>query len=734
MNSRIAPFEALAQRALPVARMPDADAIDVRGLLRTFWKARLRIAGVAFACGLLVFLLISLITPTFTAYSKVMLDPRKAQIITSNQLLSDLDASEPVVNGELAVLRSNLLLEKVIAASDPAFLDRIDPALKPKSMMSRVKSGVKWAVTFGSTADAPVDAETAAAQRIERLVGTMRGMLTVYNEPSSYVMVIKAQSAEPVVAQRLANAVAETYIAMQLDTRQTAVGQAAEWLEDRLQVLRSEVEAAEAAVAEFQAQSLIMDGGTLDNATQQLANLTGQLIDARAARVEAEARLSQLRQVIETEGMAAAAQIVDTLALQGLRAQALELRQQDAVWARTYDENQDRRVEIRRELEDIAAAMRVEVSSVLAMRNSEFNIARIREDSLNESISDLQERIVRISQNRLGLRQLEREAAAARSTYEALLTRTTEARTQRQLQQADAKLVERAALPRKPSAPKTNMLAVLGALVGGTGMVVWVFFNEMTAQTFRSVRELETETGLPVLSGLPLSQWSDARTALAEIRKDPYGRYSERVRQLRTSVLLRNGDDMAQSVMLMSSAPGEGKTTASLALAQMTALAGKSTIIVDCDLRRPKVQAALGLPMTTDFADFIEGSADLPNVIYSSVEHDFDVIAARVARPEAADELSASWLRPMLAELTRAYDFVVVDAPAMLAVSDALIVAEAVDTRVFLVAADSTPRVAVQDGLARLNEMRLAVAGLVLNKIDVRKSGDPYAEGYGYET
>ena len=87
----------------------------------------------------------------------------------------------------------------------------------------------------------------------------------------------------------------------------------------------------------------------------------------------------------------------------------------------------------------------------------------------------------------------------------------------------------------------------------------------------------------------------------------------------------------------------------------------------------------------------------------------------------------------MLAELTRAYDFVVVDAPAMLAVSDALIVAEAVDTRVFLVAADSTPRAAVQDGLARLNEMRLAVAGLVLNKIDVRKSADPYAEGYGYE-
>ncbi len=733
MNSRIAPFEALAQRALPVPRMPDADAVDVRALLRTFWKARVRIIGAAVACGLLAFLLVSLITPTYTAYSKIMLDPRKAQIITGNQLLSDLDASEPVVNGELAVLRSNLLLENVIVQTDPAFQDRIDPALKPPSMIARVKSGVRWVLTFGGGDAAPVDAATAEAYRIERLVGTMRGMLTVYNEPSSYVMVIKAQSEDPRVAQQLANAVATTYIAMQLDNRQNAVGQATQWLEERLQVLRGEVEDAEAAVARFQAESLIMDGGTLDNATQQLANLTGQLIEARAARVEAEARLEQLRQVIEAEGMDVAAQIVDTLALQGLRAQALELRQQDAVWARTYDENQERRVEIRRELSDIAAAMQIEVSSVLALRNSELEIARIRENSLTETISELQERIVQISQNRLGLRQLEREAAAARSTYEALLTRTTEARTQRQLQQADAKLVETASLPRRPSAPKTKMMAVLGFLVGGTFMVVWVFFNEMTAQTFRTVRELEAETGQPVLSALPLSQWKDTRAALADMRANPYGRYAERVRQLRTSILMRHGSDEAQSVMLMSSAPGEGKTTANLALAQMAALAGKSTIIVDCDLRRPRVQQALGLPMTTDFADFIEGSAELPNVIYSSVEHGFDVIAARVPRPEAADELSATWLRPLISELTRVYDFVVVDAPAMLAVSDAMIVAETVDTRIYLVSADATPRAAVQDGLGRLAEMRLPVAGLVLNKVDTRKSHDPYAEGYGYE-
>lgn len=328
MNSRTAPFEALTQRAFPqrafpMPRLPDADAIDVRALMRTLWKARVRILAAAALCGMLALMLVSLVTPTYTAASKIMLDPRKAQIITNNQLVADLDASEQVVNGELAVLRSNLLLEQVIRTTDPAVLDLIDPALRPKSLIARMKAGVSELLKRNDEAAPPPDAETLAAWRMERLVGTVRRMLTIYNEPSSFVMVIRVQSENPRAAQVLADGMAETYIGLQLDARQQAVGQATEWLEERLAVLRAEVEAAEAAVAQFQAESLIMDGGTLDNATQQLANLTGQLIEARAARVEAEARLEQLSAVVGRQGMSAASQIVDTPALQSLRVQAL---------------------------------------------------------------------------------------------------------------------------------------------------------------------------------------------------------------------------------------------------------------------------------------------------------------------------------------------------------------------------------------------------------------------------
>ncbi len=744
MNTRIAPFQTLSLRAGALSRRgvgavpePDGDAVDIRALMRTFWQNRWRVLAAMALAGLVTLIAVSLMTPTYRAYSKVMLDPRKAQIITNAEVVSDLNPSEQVVNGEIAVLRSNILMQRVIEAVDPSVLEKIDPALQPESLMSRAKGwlGLLRGTVGGAGGDG---AETAVLtpeqQRIERLVSAIRARVKIYTEPSSYVMVIRVESRYPVVAMALANTIANSYISQQIENRRAAVGRATGWLEDRLRTLRAQVEAAEAAVAEFQAKSLIANGGTLDTASQQLADLNRQLIDARAARVEAEARLEQLRSVVEQQGLEAAAQIVDTPALAALRAQALDLRQKDAVWARSFDEGQDRRVEIRKKLDEITAAMTAQVGNVQAMRRSDLEIARIRENGLTQSISDMENRVVQISQSRLGLRQLEREAAAARVNYESLLTRITEARTQRQLQQSDVKLIERAALPVKPSAPKTRLLTVLGVVVGGTLMVLWVFFSEMTAVTFRSAGEVEAETGLPVLVSLPKEKWRDTRSALADIRRDPYGRYAERIRQLRTTLLMRKSTTGGgQSVMVMSSAPGEGKTTATLALAEMAALAGKAAIVVDCDLRRPRVQQAVDLQMTRDFADFIEGNSELPDIIYTSVGNGFDVIGARAPRQSAADQLSIQWLEPFLGELTRVYDLVIIDAPAMLAVSDAMIVAEAVDTRLYLVAGSETPRAAVKAGLARLSEMNLGVMGVILNKVDARTGPDPYAEGYSYD-
>jgi uncharacterized protein involved in exopolysaccharide biosynthesis len=730
MNGRIAPFDTLAAQARALSSpVPAGDEVELRRLASRLWRRRWLVLGSMVAAGLLVYLAVSQITPTYSAYSKVILDTRKAQIVTRNEVVADVDPSEQVVNGEVAILRSNLLLNHVVERLDPAMQDALDPAMQPPSLKDRIKG----LLSFGADATEPGPAAAEAAKRQARLVGAVRRAVQVYPESNSFVMVVKAESQSPMLAMTLANTIARSYIALQLEDRRDAVGQATDWLEERLETLKADVEAAESAVMTYEAQSLITNGGTLENASQQLSDLNGQLTQARAESATAEARLTQLESLLAAEGPEAAARIVDTAAMQALRSQVIELRQQDAVWARSYGADQSRRVEIRNELAEIEAVMASEARNELAKRRAEAEIAARREQALRDSIAGMETQVMDMSQNRLQLRQLEREANAARMTYETLLTRITETRSQKELQQPDAKLIEEAILPATPSAPQPKLLAALAAVLAGTAVTAAVFFGEMTPTTYRTAREVEAATALPVLSSLPEFGWTSVRSALSELRKNPYGRYAERIRLLRTSLMLRQSGKGSQSLLILSSAPGEGKTTTALALAQMAALTGKSAIVVDCDLRRPRVAEALNVAMRHDFADFIENRCDLPDAITTAPEVGFDILGARAPRSSAADELMQGWLHAVVKELSRVYDMVIVDAPALLAVSDALALARVVDTRLYLVAQDDTPRSAVRQGLSQLSELGLHVTGMILNKVDPRRDAGVETEGYSYE-
>lgn len=732
MNSRVTTVEALpVLRRHGVSPAEDRDAVDVRAVLRVFWMRRWLILGSMLVTGALIFGLMRQITPTYTAYARVILDSRKSQIVTDNQVVADLTPSMQIVNGEIAIIRSNILIGDVVAALDKSHLDHLDPALREKSLLAELKSSLRGLFpSEAKTSRSPLSPEEL---REIRLIGAIKRHLKVYNETDSFVISIKFEADDPVIAQTIANKIAERYIAVQLDVRKGAIDQATNWLERRLGTLEQEVEAAEAAVASFRAERLVVDGGTLENASEQLSNLNSQLILTRAERAEAEAELEQLNRVVAQSGLARAAVVVSTPAIDALHAEALVLRQQDAVWARSYGPEHARRLEIQRELSDINAALETEVARIIELRRSELAIARSREERLSKSIAETEQQVLSISRNQLGLKQLERQASARRQGYESLLTRITEARTQMQLQEADAKLIEYAMIPEVPSAPRPKLMAIVGASIAGSLTIALVFFNQMTLTTFRSVRELEAETGLPVLSSLPLEPWPGIKEGIAALRANPYSIYGERIRQLRTSLLVANGKDTTRSILVLSSVPGEGKTMTAVALAEMSAIAGKSTILVDFDLRRSTVQKTFGWDIPNDLSDFIENRCTFDEAIYSPEEFDFDVMAATGPRHGAVEELAVGWLKPMIGELKRVYDTVIIDAPALMVVSDAMILAQAVDSRIYVVGYDSTPRSVVTEGLARLGRMRLGVSGIVLNKLDPRKSPDPYSEGYDYD-
>jgi len=709
------------------AMAEDADRVDLRDLAHKIWRRKRTIVGCIVAGALLAGVAVSQVTPLYTASSKVMLDPRKGRVTTTQAVVSNLDVSAQLVNSEVAVLDSNVLIDKVIKEIGVDRLALLDPGVR-LSLMARLKN----LVGLGKQ---PVTAPTAGvlqARKTERLVYAVRKALTVRSQPKSYVISISVKTPSPKVSMLLAGTIADQYIANQLLARKQTAERASVWISNRVDQLRTEVERAEQAVETFRSTSLVLEGSSLETATAQLFEMNTRLATARSDRAVATARYDQLLRVIDKGGIKAADAIVTSPTLQALNAQRIALMHKDAVWAERYAVDHPMRQNLRNEITQIDADIDTEIRKQVDVQRNAVDTAKILENSMAASLNEMEQRVNRISANALGLRELERKVTASRQAYTQLLTRLTEIQSQEQLQRADAKLVERATIPGAPSSPRPKLLIAMGGFLGGAVGLALAFFLELSGTTFRSETEIESLTGLPVLAMIPQGDWASPRAAYREMEHSPNGIIAERIRHLRTALLTGVNKDRGRSIMITSSVPAEGKTTTTLALAKMAALAGKTVIVVDCDLRRASLHQAFEWQMDWDLGDFIHDQCSLGDAIYSDPRLGFDVLASSEPMPMAADELSETWLKPMLDMLTRHYDVVLLDTPPALAVSDALVLAQMVDTTVYLVRWGQTPRPAVLKGLGLFENISGGPSGIVLTMVDMKSSAMSYTEDYAY--
>ena len=708
---------------------PKDDSLDVRELVSAIWRGRWRIGAITLACAILAAMLVSQVTPKYSAVAKILLDPRESRLTTGDDVVSDLVLSDQVIESEISIIRSNVLLERVVSTIGT---DRLSPltgeGAKP-GLITRSKDTVKS--LLGLDKSSPMDTAARNAARTERAVWAIRKSVDAWRSGESYVIMVMAETVDPRLSALIASTIAEQYIELQLEGRRETAAQATRWIEERVEDLRAQVGVAEDKVQDFKASALVADGSSVDIITQQMIELNNQLVNARVERVAAETKFNEVQRLIEIGGLEAPAGLLESAGLDQLASERTDLIRRDAIWAERYSETHPERARIRRELARLETVALDEMRRALEIQQNAVELARLRERTMQQSLNEMEQRVVEASRSAIGLRQLEREADAARLSYEQLLSRLAETRTQEKFQTADARMIESASTPGSPSSPRPKLMTVVGAMIGAILGLSLVLFRELTDATFKTLADLESETGLPVVAVFPTADWNSPRSALAEIGRDPFGVQAERVRSLRTSLSLNsNRSRKSHSIALLSSLPNEGKTTLTLLLAQISELAEKSVVVVDCDLRRPSLASLFRFETRHDFADVIRGRATVDEAICYDTGVGFDVLAARKARPEIADLMTADWLADVIEELKFCYDVVLVNTPALLSVSDALVVAQAVDQRVYLVEHDRTPKEAVRRGLNTLSDAGLHVSGVVLTKVDPERRVEPYATAY----
>ncbi|HXH25508.1 MAG TPA: GumC family protein, partial [Vicinamibacterales bacterium] len=503
---------------LPAAAGAEA---DVREMLRRLARRKWTILGITALLTLAAAVVTFQLTPRYRAETQVMIESRQQRVVDVEEVLSGLSGERETIESERRVIASRALAEKVIArlklSRDPEFnpaLREPHPLLRllnPLTYLPPEQELLEWLpepwrdLVRLTSLEAPKTPEEILEAERARVVDTFLDRLDVLPDGRSRVITIAFTSEQPELAARVANTLAELYLVEQLEAKYEATRLATEWLNDRTAELRDKVKASEDAVEAFRRQAGLIEGKGVTLASQQVAELNTQLILARTARAEAEARLRQVQSLLGgAGGVDSAAEVLSSPLIVRLKEQEAEIMRRAAELATQYGPKHPRMINIQAELEDIKGKIGFEVQKIVQSLRNEAGVARAREASLSASLEALKENAGRANGAEVRLRALEREASANRALFETFLARLKETTAQQDLHQPDARIISRADVPENPAFPRKKLI-LAGVLLAALIVAIAVaFLLERLDPGFRSSEQIETMLGVPGLGLIPL--------------------------------------------------------------------------------------------------------------------------------------------------------------------------------------------------------------------------------------
>jgi polysaccharide biosynthesis transport protein len=730
-----------AERETPDVRAPrippePADGLDLRHTLNVLKRRRGVIAGCTLLLTVLAAVIVFQLTPRYTAETEVMLDTRKRQVVDIQAVMSGLQSDVAVVRSEVEVLQSPALAGKVVKKLDLTANKLFNPRLAPPGFWERfnpVALVKDWVGEIFPAPEAPpLSPEQQRQADLDTAVQTVLGHLVIFNDGRSYIIKIRFESADPVLAAAVANTYAELYLLGQLDAKFAATKRASDWLDEHLTDLKQKVRASDEAVQFFKkSHQLTQAPNGITVSSQQLSELNSQLIIATADRAQKEANLRQVQEMMRNQNSAdSASQVLASPVIQKLKEQQSQLRRQEAELSTRYRPAHPAMINIRAELADLNKKISEEVGSIIRGVSNEVTAARTRETTLRDQLQMLQKTTAQQDTDQVEMRELERQAEANRALYENFLNRFKQTTAQQDIQESDANIISAAVAPAIPSFPrKLTFIGIAFVFALICGLLVG-FGLEQLDNGFRSAEQIEQLAGvscLGIVPGMPMG-----RRPHDFVLQQPVSSYAEAIRSVRTALRFSNVDAPPKIVVVTSSVPEEGKSVFSVSLARSVARSGGRALLIDCDLRHPTLSGLLGEPKGADLVALFGEGADISQLIQVDDQSSLHYIPTRGGTANPQDLLGSQHMKNFLESMRARYDLIVLDAPPVLAVTDALVLSHAADATLFMIRWEKTPRPVALGALKLLQTQGRHLAGVVLTRVNVRKHAKYGYGDYGY--
>ncbi|WP_448873283.1 GumC family protein [Desulfobulbus propionicus] len=709
--------------------------INVLDYLRALYRRKFILLGVFTLVLVCVALYLSQTTPLYTSETQLTLDLRKTKVTNFEDVVSGLSAETSVIGTEMDILRSSSLIGRMVDKLGLIRNPTFNPNLNSQKQANLLEPVLLWVKSLWSGNIVEELSEEEINQLVKRsIIEQIQGMLTVQQRKQTNTITVSITSADPKQAAQFANTLAELYLNDQLEAKFDATKQANEWLANRLESLKAEVQKAEQAVNNVREQGKIVQtkgGGTILD--QRLNAVNGQLLAAQLKTSQADARLRGAREMAGRSGaIESLGEVLQSAAISQLKSSENEFRRKKAELNQRYGPKHPQVIQADAEIKEIRSKLQEEVNRIVQSLENEVRTARAAETTLQRALADLQVQAGETMNTEVQLRELERQADSSRTLYQTFLARFQETKMQEDLQRPDARIISPAVVAKTPSKPKKKpilLLGVVGGLMLGVGCV---YLLETLDRGFRTSAQVERTTGYPVLGVIPQLSKEDGIPVDYAIQK-PFSSFSESLRAIRNAIHLVNVDRPPKTIMVTSSLPSEGKSTFCGALGRLAAASGAKVLLIDADLRRPSLHKMFkNLQSEIKIEDVLQHDMPPTDAIVQDPESKLYIMFAHGKTPLAAELLRSQKMKTLLQQLEEEFDLIIFDTPPIMGISDSWNMARMIDAVIYIVQWAETPRETVKTALRQLDMIGVTPSGLVLSIVNMQQQRYYGYGGYGY--
>jgi capsular exopolysaccharide synthesis family protein len=706
----------------------------VTELIRILWRRKFTIAAITLIAIVPIVALVVTLPRQYTAQGVLQVEDKQSPI---PELQGIIDSSLPdlaKVRSATQVLTSwslaDMVAKKLNLADDPRFNPTLpDPnaswvdAIQPGAWLNQLIHNLPFMPK--KPAQPITEAQIDAA-----VVGNVLDKLTIDSDGKSYIIYVSFTGRDPVTAAAIVNSIMQSHIDRELAARNGSAGDANSFLAQRAQELRKQLEDADAKVQDYMTRHDLMETKQGTVSQQQLADLNAQLSIARTDRAKAQARYQEAMK-IRKGGVttAEAVEVLDSPLIQSLTQREAELSQTlTNAMARLGPKHPERRA-AELELANLRAKIAAETNKIIASLGSQAAIAVAGEQALESKIAELTKNATKTAQADVILQSLQKDADTKRQIYTTFLTRMEDTADPQQVQRPDARIISAAVPPTSPSSPRLPVFIAFGAIAAILLACAAVLGRERLKRGFGTLDEIVTTTGLPGFASVP--EVRRRGSPVDFILTNPTSELAETIRGIRARLKLSGLDRPVKIVLVTSAMPEEGKTSFAASFARLSARDGQRVLLVEGDLRRPKIGPMFGSGEWRAWQDALSGTESIDNFVGIDPHSGLHFLAAREERESRMDLFESAMFRNLLRAAGRLYDFVVIDSPPVLHVSDPLVLAQHADAILLVVRANRTPRAVVSEAIRRLSATGKPI-GIVGSRMAQPLHGDGIYIGYSH--